>query len=138
MNQNQRRAGTAHKVSEPHARKRRPALFHLIEDWLFVAERHSDVLLPKKFRIAANRQLRSSSLPPTSHVSPLRSEERRVGKESTSRSAPYQAEDGIRDTSVTGVQTCALPIYRPQGIGAARQKASPSALPSHRRLVVCG
>ena len=22
----------------------------------------------------------------------------------------YQAEDGIRDTSVTGVQTCALPI----------------------------
>ena len=24
----------------------------------------------------------------------------------------FQAEDGIRDTSVTGVQTCALPIYR--------------------------
>src|SRR5437879_8739446 len=23
----------------------------------------------------------------------------------------FQAEDGIRDTSVTGVQTCALPIY---------------------------
>src|SRR5207237_6548173 len=23
----------------------------------------------------------------------------------------YQAEDGIRDSSVTGVQTCALPIY---------------------------
>ena len=23
-----------------------------------------------------------------------------------------QAEDGIRDTSVTGVQTCALPIYQ--------------------------
>src|SRR5699024_11537593 len=23
----------------------------------------------------------------------------------------YQAEDGIRDRSVTGVQTCALPIY---------------------------
>ena len=23
-----------------------------------------------------------------------------------------QAEDGIRDTSVTGVQTCALPIWR--------------------------
>src|SRR4029434_11332168 len=23
-----------------------------------------------------------------------------------------QAEDGIRDSSVTGVQTCALPIYR--------------------------
>src|ERR1017187_10738835 len=26
----------------------------------------------------------------------------------------FQAEDGIRDTSVTGVQTCALPIW-PQG-----------------------
>src|SRR5437763_13761996 len=25
----------------------------------------------------------------------------------------FQAEDGIRDTSVTGVQTCALPIYLP-------------------------
>src|SRR3712207_7202240 len=24
----------------------------------------------------------------------------------------YQAEDGIRDIGVTGVQTCALPIYR--------------------------
>ena len=24
----------------------------------------------------------------------------------------FQAEDGIRDTSVTGVQTCALPIYK--------------------------
>src|SRR5438093_2004631 len=26
----------------------------------------------------------------------------------------FQAEDGIRDWSVTGVQTCALPIYRTQ------------------------
>src|SRR5437879_12237644 len=25
----------------------------------------------------------------------------------------FQAEDGIRETSVTGVQTCALPIYQP-------------------------
>src|SRR5437762_8106967 len=36
----------------------------------------------------------------------------------------FQAEDGIRDTSVTGVQTCALPIFtdrsmRPRGGGAA-------------------
>src|SRR5437762_12336950 len=36
----------------------------------------------------------------------------------------FQAEDGIRDTSVTGVQTCALPIYgrlrgreQPRGVG---------------------
>src|SRR6476661_9555662 len=27
----------------------------------------------------------------------------------------FQAEDGIRDSSVTGVQTCALPIYAPVG-----------------------
>src|SRR5437016_11696164 len=26
----------------------------------------------------------------------------------------FQAEDGIRDWSVTGVQTCALPIFNPQ------------------------
>src|SRR5207248_6542952 len=32
----------------------------------------------------------------------------------------FQAEDGIRDRTVTGVQTCALPIYRvsPGALGA--------------------
>src|SRR5699024_4056782 len=39
-----------------------------------------------------------------------RSEERRVGKERRYRRTPCQAEDGIRDRNVTGVQTCALPI----------------------------
>src|SRR2546426_5479201 len=29
----------------------------------------------------------------------------------------FQAEDGIRDYKVTGVQTCALPIYRRLRIG---------------------
>src|SRR5699024_205158 len=38
----------------------------------------------------------------------LRSEERRVGKEWRTRG--WEAEDGIRDRNVTGVQTCALPI----------------------------
>src|SRR5256885_11006476 len=28
----------------------------------------------------------------------------------------FQAEDGIRDYKVTGVQTCALPIYLPVGV----------------------
>src|SRR5256885_3967409 len=28
----------------------------------------------------------------------------------------FQAEDGIRDYKVTGVQTCALPIYRRRGV----------------------
>src|SRR5437763_15286608 len=32
----------------------------------------------------------------------------------------FQAEDGIRDTSVTGVQTCALPIF-----GTLREVPSP-------------
>src|SRR5688500_19357139 len=34
----------------------------------------------------------------------------------------FQAEDGIRDYKVTGVQTCALPISRPRrGLPARRQ-----------------
>src|SRR2546429_1463140 len=32
----------------------------------------------------------------------------------------FQAEDGIRDVAVTGVQTCALPISNPQRNGTAR------------------
>src|SRR5690348_7313473 len=43
-----------------------------------------------------------------------RSEERRVGKEGRWRWAAEQAEDGIRDGRVTGVQTCALPIWSPR------------------------
>src|SRR5262252_9187130 len=31
----------------------------------------------------------------------------------------FQAEDGIRDHCVTGVQTCALPIFGASGVGAA-------------------
>src|SRR5437762_10774221 len=31
----------------------------------------------------------------------------------------FQAEDGIRDTSVTGVQTCALPIFEGTGVKVA-------------------
>src|SRR2546430_9020538 len=30
----------------------------------------------------------------------------------------FQAEDGIRDLTVTGVQTCALPIFLHQALGA--------------------
>src|SRR6266568_7310847 len=33
----------------------------------------------------------------------------------------FQAEDGIRDGTVTGVQTCALPIFRPQGVDVVGQ-----------------
>src|SRR2546430_12684300 len=44
----------------------------------------------------------------------------------------FQAEDGIRDLTVTGVQTCALPIYLGRGrvvlqdTGAARGPAAES------------
>src|SRR2546429_408904 len=31
----------------------------------------------------------------------------------------FQAEDGIRDVAVTGVQTCALPIFRAMAVPAA-------------------
>src|SRR5208337_5236913 len=42
----------------------------------------------------------------------------------------FQAEDGIRDTSVPGVQTCALPIWRrrpsrPVGLAADLRDALP-------------
>src|SRR5262249_56624814 len=37
----------------------------------------------------------------------------------------FQAEDGIRDWSVTGVQTCALPISRgPHGLRGGEDRAS--------------
>src|SRR2546429_2165259 len=43
----------------------------------------------------------------------------------------FQAEDGIRDVAVTGVQTCALPIYR--------QPATPGFVSSilHQRCPRC-
>src|SRR5262249_59886420 len=41
----------------------------------------------------------------------------------------FQAEDGIRDWSVTGVQTCALPIWSPPGsAGNARPPFRPPSL----------
>src|SRR5688572_31306601 len=41
----------------------------------------------------------------------------------------FQAEDGIRDLTVTGVQTCALPIYSAR----ARARSSPGGMPSRVR-----
>src|SRR5437868_7584640 len=40
----------------------------------------------------------------------------------------FQAEDGIRDRNVTGVQTCALPIYH-------RRRRGRGAWPGGRRAV---
>src|SRR5690606_40937932 len=41
----------------------------------------------------------------------------------------FQAEDGIRDFHVTGVQTCALPIFRPV-VAIASAAVTASALPN--------
>src|SRR5256885_3107819 len=42
----------------------------------------------------------------------------------------FQAEDGIRDYKVTGVQTCALPIYeRRGGSDTARSQCATQQLP---------
>src|SRR5258706_6025209 len=45
----------------------------------------------------------------------------------------FQAEDGIRDWSVTGVQTCALPIYLEQRISCS-DKHSPDCDWPHNEL----
>src|SRR5262249_60077546 len=56
----------------------------------------------------------------------------------------FQAEDGIRDWSVTGVQTCALPISRflaygnarmNQGISVSEEPGSDVAVPGVARRV---
>src|ERR1039457_2498303 len=41
----------------------------------------------------------------------------------------FQAEDGIRDYKVTGVQTCALPIYRMAWVGFAESDPEKSVRP---------
>src|SRR5688572_19764937 len=45
----------------------------------------------------------------------------------------FQAEDGIRDLTVTGVQTCALPISRESSPPSTRSATSPSWRPSSAR-----
>src|SRR5687767_15462146 len=45
----------------------------------------------------------------------------------------FQAEDGIRDKLVTGVQTCALPILSP-----ISRCAAPTRIPSANRFTTSG
>src|SRR3712207_8388345 len=47
----------------------------------------------------------------------------------------FQAEDGIRDIGVTGVQTCALPISPAGGRRAHRREPDPPARPPAHRLL---
>src|SRR5262249_58802824 len=46
----------------------------------------------------------------------------------------FQAEDGIRDWSVTGVQTCALPISHPRGRRVPDRDRGPGGAPQPRAL----
>src|SRR5690554_7753809 len=43
----------------------------------------------------------------------------------------FQAEDGIRDADVTGVQTCALPIYGQSGRAGRGGSITPYLLPAY-------
>src|SRR2546422_6295105 len=49
----------------------------------------------------------------------------------------FQAEDGIRDVAVTGVQTCALPISHASGAAAHTDMShgSPSDVLSHNTAI---
>src|SRR3712207_7655168 len=47
----------------------------------------------------------------------------------------FQAEDGIRDIGVTGVQTCALPIWRPGSPGGSAVRTAAGSRRSSARPV---
>src|SRR5690606_40937729 len=49
----------------------------------------------------------------------------------------FQAEDGIRDFHVTGVQTCALPISSSRPVSTAPAQST-SAAPAKRRIARLG
>ena len=50
----------------------------------------------------------------------------------------FQAEDGIRDYDVTGVQTCALPIYKPNELsgGQKQRVAIARAMVNHPSIIL--
>src|SRR6266516_7445547 len=52
----------------------------------------------------------------------------------------FQAEDGIRDRTVTGVQTCARPIWLPTSMAAASptMASSPGMSPAASACMACG
>src|SRR6267154_4161968 len=50
----------------------------------------------------------------------------------------FQAEDGIRDGRVTGVQTCALPISQQIPLGSGTVKVRGSGIPAGHTVWVAG
>src|SRR5688572_31025321 len=51
---------------------------------------------------------------------------RSTGRDDRGRCLLFQAEDGIRDLTVTGVQTCALPISKSAPDGYTMMMVAPS------------
>src|SRR3990167_2565840 len=84
----------------------------MVTGWAVVTMRPSRRRLPRVVSVSCHRWLLPWAALKTC-ATWRRSEDRRVGKEWRSRWSPYHSkkEDGIRDLTVTGVQTCALPIY---------------------------
>src|SRR5437588_1746612 len=48
----------------------------------------------------------------------------------------FQAEDGIRDHCVTGVQTCALPISKPRPLSTIRRYSLPVSVCSFTQILL--
>src|SRR5437763_885566 len=71
-----------------------------------------------RFSTSSRRAMRGR-LAPSASRTPI-SRWRKIGRASCRESGWGAAEDGIRDTSVTGVQTCALPIF---SLKADRERA---------------
>src|SRR5207245_3332628 len=49
----------------------------------------------------------------------------------------FQAEDGIRDATVTGVQTCALPIFADEALVSANGRPDAQQVPRRRGRPAC-
>src|SRR5699024_4912623 len=101
----------------------RSAAFCLVQPELWVYRRmrfHINKHPPRRHLTTEDQEaglIQRWPSPLTTRAELGRSEERRVGKECRDREEKTQAEDGIRDRNVTGVQTCALPISVAENVG---------------------
>src|SRR5438034_516028 len=96
-------------------KSRMPRPASLYREGYWSASRISSRVLPtpeKTIRSPGTPAVRSrSSSPPDTMSKPLPSPASKIGRASCREKVYNSAEDGIRDHCVTGVQTCALPIY---------------------------
>src|SRR5205823_6642567 len=99
-------------------------------DWRALGVRAGLLELGEARQTRQRNGQRVGAVEQAAHLLAGRSEERRVGKEGRYGVWAAQAEDGIRDKLVTGVQTCALPI--------CRGRAPPAAAPADPRARSAG